>query len=158
MAALEIRPGTRPATSGQFQLPGPNWPRVTPGDSPGHFPTPGGRFGGPVLFFSVLFSKVGLLFFFDGLLFSYFSFTFSLLSTTFLTFERQEKTGKGARKNAQEKNPGRQGRPGTGGARSAPRLLRQRPGCGLLAAFAVICRNAFGFRVAPWQRAWANCH
>ena len=69
-----------------------------------------------------------------------------------------EKTGKGARKNAQEKNPGRQGRPGTGGARSAPRLLRQRPGCGLLAAFAVICRNAFGFRVAPWQRAWANCH
>ena len=41
---LEIRPGTRPATSGQFQFPGPNWPRVTPGDSPGHFPTPGGRF------------------------------------------------------------------------------------------------------------------
>ena len=39
---LEIRPGTRPATSGQFQFPGPNWPRVTPGDSPGHFPTPGG--------------------------------------------------------------------------------------------------------------------
>ena len=42
--SLEIRPGTRPATSGQFQFPGPNWPRVTPGDSPGHFPTPGGRF------------------------------------------------------------------------------------------------------------------
>jgi len=41
---LEIRPGTRPATSGQFQFSGPNWPRVTPGDSPGHFPMPGGRF------------------------------------------------------------------------------------------------------------------
>ena len=44
LSTLEIRPGTRPATSGQFQFSGPNWPRVTPGDSPGHFPTPGGRF------------------------------------------------------------------------------------------------------------------
>ena len=45
LSTLEIRPGTRPDTSGQFQFSGPNWPRVTPGDSPGHFPMPGGRFG-----------------------------------------------------------------------------------------------------------------
>ena len=42
-------PGTRnQATSGQFQFPGTNWPRMTPGDTPGHFPMPmpggGGRF------------------------------------------------------------------------------------------------------------------
>jgi hypothetical protein len=32
------------ASMQQPHPPGPNWPRVTPGDFPGHFPMPGGRF------------------------------------------------------------------------------------------------------------------
>ena len=41
---LEIRPGTRPATSGEFQSPPPKCPRVAPGNNPRHCAVLGGRF------------------------------------------------------------------------------------------------------------------
>ena len=68
----------------------------------------------------VLFSKVGLLFFFDGLLFSYFSFTFSLLSKD---RKRQEKEQERTRK---RKIRGARDGPGQG-------VLGQRPCCSVSA-------------------------
>ena len=54
------------------------------------------RAGVLYFFFSILFSKVGLLFFFVG----YFFLTFFLLS---LTFERQEKAGKDRKRSKKER-------------------------------------------------------